>query len=76
MIIAIAAFLMAETPLARPGHQWMREQETVNRILTDDGYHSQCLASVSAIDTNSLRLVLDMFSKNLISLLTGLPRFN
>lgn len=36
---------------------------------------SQCLASLSAMDIKSLRFVLDMVSKDLISLFTGLPRF-
>jgi len=36
---------------------------------------SQCLASLSAIDSNNRRFALVMPSKDLISRLTGLPRF-
>ncbi len=38
-------------------------------------WHPQCLESLSAIDSKSLRFVLDIVSKDLISFLTGLPKF-
>jgi len=49
------------------------EKENRNQRAKQFG-SSQCRASLSAIDSKSLRLVLDIASKDLISLLTGLPR--
>jgi hypothetical protein len=47
-------------------------RRNLRRMIATDAHRTD---SLSAIDINSLRFVLDMVSKDLISLLTGLPKF-
>ena len=62
--------------LAGPHLSSTWERHKGNRVVAHkDPGGSQCLASLSAMDSNSLRFAVVMLSKVLISRLTGLPRF-
>ena len=61
------------TPLPRlPGETQEGEPQSMR---TEQPGNSQCLASLSAIDNSNRRFVLDIVSKDLISFLTGFPKF-